>query len=229
MVRLKAWMVAARRGTHMNIIEIYRAGQVGSGGGPQLIFQIKKQIFSNGQIRGKPYGKTVQNRSLIAPCTGSAKIGAAVRGQGLRYKDSPDQLLHGIGSIADGFGRMSGRKGSLCGTDKVEQKKIQLLIFFLRNHVQKIRGDPVVGIQKDDPVSCAGVDPSVPCGRHSLVFLIDQPDAAVLPGILSAYVRAVIGGSVIDQQDLELLVCRSQYRINAARQILFGIVNRYDD
>ena len=78
----------------VNIVEIDCSGDVGTGVGLQLIFQVEKEIFSDSDIRRESDGISVQNAFSVGSPTGSPEIGAAARNQGTGYQDAFDEPKH---------------------------------------------------------------------------------------------------------------------------------------
>ena len=66
---------------------------------------------------------------------------------------------------------------------KVKQQQVFILIVFPGDQAQEISGNEIIGINKYDPFSLTMVQTGVSGGGNALIFLMDDFDAAVLPGI----------------------------------------------
>ena len=94
--------------------------------------------------------------------------------------------------------------------------------------LQKRRFDPVVRIDKSQKRTAGGLDAGVPRGRNALIFLVEDPDAAVLLREGLAEAGAFVRAAIIDQKQLEVRERLRQKAVDAVGQILLRPVHRYD-
>ena len=75
---------------------------------------------------------------------------------------------------------------------------------------KQLRMYPVVAVGENQPPAVAvgfhPVDARVPCVGQAAVFLVDDMDAAVLPGISVADLPAAVGTAVVHQNQLKILI-----------------------
>ncbi len=208
MVLKKSGPEAMGCGTHMDIIIVNGDRGIYTGTGPELVFQIEQQVFPDGQAGREADGIPVDDGFSVGPCTGSSEIGASACVQGLRHKDPPDQLLHFLPLKGQGTDRISRRSLPCDVFGKIKQQQVFILMDFFGDQAQEIFGNEVIGINKYDPFSVTMVQTGVSCGGNALIFLMDDFDAAVLPGIFFAYGRTAVGGTVVDQKDFKIITGR---------------------
>ncbi len=77
---------------------------------------------------------------------------------------------------------------------------------FFGNQAQEIFRNEIIGINKYDPFSLTIVQTGVSCNGNALIFLMNDFDAAILPGIFFTYGGTAVGGTIVDQKNFEILV-----------------------
>lgn len=65
----------------------------------------------------------------------------------------------------------------------------------------------------------------VPRGTEPSIFLMDDPDTGILPGVGVALLGRAIGGTVVNEQDVKVLMCLAQQRVHAAVKIGQNVVD----
>ena len=83
----------------------------------------------------------------------------------------------------------------------------------------------IVGIDAGDILPCGVGDPVVAGIGQAAVFLVQSLDAGVLARVPVAHGAAAVGRTVIDHQDLEIVVGLVQNGLHAAVEVCFYIVN----
>ena len=91
---------------------------------------------------------------------------------------------------------------------KIEEQQILVRIAFLSDETKKISGNKIIGIDKYNPFAPTMVETFIPGGGYTAIFLMNNADTAVPPGIFFTYGRTVVGGTVIDQNDFEIITGR---------------------
>ncbi len=91
------------------------------------------------------------------------------------------------------------------------------------NHV---RFDPVVGIDEADELACGELQAGVAGPRKAAVRLMDDgyPRIPFLPFVADG--GGTVGGAVIDENDLQVLVCLSDDGGDAFVQVFLYLINR---
>ena len=87
----------------------------------------------------------------------------------------------------------------------------------------------VVAVHKAEPVSPGFFDSFVPCTGQAAVFLMENPDAGILPGIVIAHGGTAVRGAVVYEEHLEIRKGLVQNAVHALFQILLHLVYRYND
>ena len=96
-------------------------------------------------------------------------------------------------------------------------------------YLHRIAANKVVAVHKADEFARGRVQPGVARRGYAAVFLMEDACVSMLRGKLVADAAACVGGTVVDQDDLRLV--KDRLRLDgceAARQILFDVVDRYD-
>ena len=82
----------------------------------------------------------------------------------------------------------------------------------------------VIRVEKGNPLPRRGLDPSIAGFPLAAVLLSDQLHARI--GILSDHLGTVVGGTIVDQDQLEILKRLGQYRLDRSSHPLAGLINR---
>ena len=86
--------------------------------------------------------------------------------------------------------------------------------------------DIVVRVDAGDVFALRVFDPVVAGVGEASVFLVQRLDARVFRGVCVTHSRAVVRGSVVHHQDLQILISLTQNGFHTAVKILLYIVNR---
>lgn len=89
--------------------------------------------------------------------------------------------------------------------------------------------DPVVGFEDGNPLAVRLVEPAVTGGAVALVVLVDHHDAFVARGMGAHDVKRVVGGAVIQADDLQVLVRLSLDAVERLIEVGSCVVDGDDD
>ena len=98
----------------------------------------------------------------------------------------------------------------------IKDQKFLSLIFLFRHSFQKIFGNEIIGIHKNNPLPTALLYPEVPGHRYPFPFLIKKPDTRVPFAVFHGNLRTVVCGAVIDQNDLYVLLGGIKHGVNTS-------------
>ena len=87
---------------------------------------------------------------------------------------------------------------------------------------------PVVAVHPADPLACGGIQPRIAGRGHAAVWLMDDLDPFVPLRIFIADFSAPIGGTVIYQNDFQIVIGLRQNALYTLAEILLHPVNRND-
>ena len=88
--------------------------------------------------------------------------------------------------------------------------------------------DKIVAVYKCDVFSLTEVEPGVPRGRKTCVFLVNDPDAGILFCIFVADGRAPVGRTVVHKDHFQIRIGLCKDAVYTGAQIVFYTVYRYD-
>ena len=91
------------------------------------------------------------------------------------------------------------------------------------------RLDPVVAVHEAEVFAPGNVHASVPGAAEAPVFLVDDLNSGIFPGVFITNGAGGILGPVLHQNDFQVFIGLGQNRIDAFGKIRFHIVNRNDD
>ena len=92
-----------------------------------------------------------------------------------------------------------------------------------------IRCDPVIRVNEADIFPFANVQPSISCRGRPLVLLVYDRKSVVPRAILVAYHSTAVSAPVIDENDLIMIECLTEDRVETLTKVMCSIVNWYDD
>ena len=93
----------------------------------------------------------------------------------------------------------------------------------------EIRIHQVVRIHKADVIPAGIVQPNVQSGGRATVFLVEHPDAVILPGQLIAESRGAVGAAVIHQQQLPVGKGLPPHALHAVSEKFLRLIDRHND
>ena len=91
-----------------------------------------------------------------------------------------------------------------------------------------LRIHPIVAVDKSDNIGTSSRYAIVAGSRHTLILLMNHLDTRIFFGVAIANHGAVVGRTVVNENDFNIGKCLGQKRINAFWQILFDIIYRYN-
>ncbi len=108
-------------------------------------------------------------------------------------------------------------------------RNIRTVSFKQSDHIFDIvRFHVIVAVDKRDKFSARSLKSRISRGRHSAVILTDHNDPWITLRIFSADLLRTVGGSVIDEYDLEIGICLSDDRFDTLTQIVFRVIKWYN-
>ena len=107
---------------------------------------------------------------------------------------------------------------------------IRAVFFQERHHVGVCpRLQKIVAVRKAQVFPRGRPQSCVFCRRRAAVFLVDDPNAAVPLGIGVADGTGIVGGAVVNEDDLQLFVVLRQDAVQALRQVGRHVIHRHND
>ena len=107
---------------------------------------------------------------------------------------------------------------------------IRAVFFQERHHVGVCpRLQKIVAVRKAQVFPCGRPQSRVFRRRRAAVFLVNDPNAAVPLGIGVADGTGIVGGAVVDENDLQLFVVLRQDAVQTLRQVGRHVIHRHND
>ena len=107
---------------------------------------------------------------------------------------------------------------------------IRAVFFQERHHVGVCpRLQKIVAVREAQVFPCGRPQSCVFCRRRAAVFLVNDPNAAVPLGIGVADGTGIVGGAVVDENDLQLFVVLRQDAVQTLRQVGRHVIHRHND
>ena len=99
---------------------------------------------------------------------------------------------------------------------------------YIGKDFQSPRAQSVISIHKGDQCPLCQIKTGIPCCRNTFILHSDNADIFIGFFQFHAYFASTIRGSVIDDDDFQLLIRLVFDTLDAASQIAFAVIDRND-